>query len=98
MDVHSMTFAIVSSASDSLAIETARLSAASEGGEKSTGHRRRLYGSEDARSAGGGTVMTGHADLRRTFSVTDPRSNRSKPLRPCVPSTTRSAGNDAARA
>ena len=34
---------------------------------------------------GGGTVITGTRVMRSTFSVTDPRKRRSKPLLPCVP-------------
>lgn len=38
-----------------------------------------------------GTVSTGHSDLRTTFSATLPISRWAMPVRPCVPSTIRSA-------
>ncbi len=47
--------------------------------------------------AGGGTVRTGQGALRSTFSVTDPRTQRSKPPRPWVPITITSAGQPRAR-
>jgi hypothetical protein len=93
-DIHSNTWRIVMRPSDSCAIENADCNAEIDDSERSTGHSSCLNGSFDVDAVGGGTVRTGHAALRRIFSVTDPSNHRSKPLRPCVPITTRSAGSD----
>src|SRR5690606_9520805 len=67
---------------------------ASDEGEKSTAQTMALNGcgTSGAPGAAGGTVSTGQGAFRRTFSATDPRTNRSNPPRPCVPMTIRSAG------
>ena len=69
------------------------LRAPSELLEKSTGHRIRrmeLASRGTASGARAGTVRTGHAAFRNTFSATDPSMSRSNPDRPCVPITIRS--------
>ena len=43
-----------------------------------------------------GTVSTAQGALRSTFSVTEPRTSRSNPPRPCVPSTITSAAKSCA--
>ena len=94
---NSSTCSRVSVEFDSVASETAKRRPSIDDREKSIPQRIFRNGRVEVATDGGGTVMTGHRAVRTTFSVTDPSSRCSKPLRPCVPRTIRSASIFAAR-